>query len=129
MSNEQLDPCPFCGNKAKIERYGNGKHSTIYTCTYCGCRLETGEERDHGKRWNHRVKLNVQVTDKRCATCDWWQREQHLQYGVVYGSCGAPVPNSIEPNFERRWTHESEGADCVGYKPKGVAEAECNNTG
>ena len=51
-----LKPCPFCGAEAEIERVGTPRHSTIYNCTYCGCRLETGEEWwDHGKDWNTRA--------------------------------------------------------------------------
>jgi Lar family restriction alleviation protein len=52
--NEQLQPCPFCGGEAEIERYGNRRQSTIYACTMCGCRLETNEERNFGARWNER---------------------------------------------------------------------------
>ena len=37
-----LLPCPFCGGKAKFERIGNRRASTIVTCTNCGCTLETG---------------------------------------------------------------------------------------
>lgn len=50
-----LKPCPFCGEKAEIERYGNGRQSTIVNCTMCGCSLETGEEFNHGARWNSRT--------------------------------------------------------------------------
>ena len=50
-----LKPCPFCGAKAEIERVGTLRHSTIYNCTDCGCRLETGEEWAHGQDWNTRA--------------------------------------------------------------------------
>jgi Lar family restriction alleviation protein len=50
----KLLPCPFCGGEAEIERYGDRSQSTIYACTMCGCRLETGEEWDHGADWNRR---------------------------------------------------------------------------
>jgi hypothetical protein len=50
----KLLPCPFCGGEAEIERYGTHRYSTKYQCTECGCELETGEEWDHGKRWNER---------------------------------------------------------------------------
>ena len=46
---------PFCGSKAEIERYGDRRQSTRYACTECGCSLETGEERGHGKQWNRRT--------------------------------------------------------------------------
>lgn len=45
--------CPFCGGEASIERYGNTRVSTIYSCDDCGCQLETGEE-FHGRAWNTR---------------------------------------------------------------------------
>lgn len=53
--NKDLKPCPFCGGEAEIERYGTPRDSTIYSCRWCGCWLETGEERDHGARWNTRA--------------------------------------------------------------------------
>lgn len=50
-----LESCPFCGGAARIERRGDFRCSTIYSCTNCGCRLETCEERDHGEEWNRRA--------------------------------------------------------------------------
>jgi Lar family restriction alleviation protein len=50
----KLLPCPFCGGDATIERYGDRRQSTIYSCDSCGCTLETGEEWDHGREWNER---------------------------------------------------------------------------
>lgn len=55
-----LLPCPFCGSEAEIERYGDHRQSTIYACTMCGCRLETGEEWGHGENWNRRAKIEQQ---------------------------------------------------------------------
>lgn len=52
-----LEPCPFCESEVEIERYGNSRHSTIYNCTNCGCKLETGEEWSHGNRWNDQYAL------------------------------------------------------------------------
>jgi len=52
---EPLKPCPFCDGEAEIERYGNARQSTIYACTECGCRLETGETFNFGVCWNRRV--------------------------------------------------------------------------
>lgn len=49
-----LKPCPFCGGKAEIERYGTPRQSTIYQCEDCSCFLETGEEFNHGRQWNDR---------------------------------------------------------------------------
>lgn len=57
MANE-LKPCPFCGGKANIERYGNSKVSTWYTCEDCGASLETGETFNHGAQWNRRASPN-----------------------------------------------------------------------
>ena len=51
----ELLPCPFCGGKAYIEQVGTNRYSTIYECGSCGCRLETGEEFNHGSRWNKRA--------------------------------------------------------------------------
>ena len=57
MSAPELKPCPFCGGSAQIEQIGNRRRSTIVTCQYCGCRLETGEECGHGSAWNRRADL------------------------------------------------------------------------
>ena len=54
MADIKLLPCPFCGGEAEIERIGDRRRSTIYSCASCGCRLETGEEWGHGRRWNER---------------------------------------------------------------------------
>jgi Lar family restriction alleviation protein len=59
----KLLPCPFCGGEAEIERYGDRRQSTIYACTMCGCRLETGEEWDHGADWNKRHDCKVEVAE------------------------------------------------------------------
>lgn len=66
MNNELL-PCPFCGGKAEIERYGTPRQSTIYNCTECGCRLETGEEWGY-TQWNKRVEFKDSKTNYRA--CD-----------------------------------------------------------
>lgn len=49
-----LKPCPFCGGEAEIERQGTARQSTIYNCTNCGCRLETGETWQAPSQWNER---------------------------------------------------------------------------
>jgi len=54
----ELLPCPFCNGKAEIERLGDRGQSTIYACTECSCRLETGEEWGHGARWNMRAGVH-----------------------------------------------------------------------
>lgn len=58
-----LKPCPFCGEKASIERVGDRRQSTIYSCDGCGCRLETGEEWGHGGGWNKRSGNAANVID------------------------------------------------------------------
>lgn len=50
-----LRECPFCGGAADIEQYGDRSRCTIYACSVCGCRLETGEEWGHGGQWNTRA--------------------------------------------------------------------------
>lgn len=58
MSEPVLLPCPFCGGKAGIVRYGNSRGDwTQYVCHGCSCILETGETSDFGTRWNQRVDL------------------------------------------------------------------------
>lgn len=52
-----LEPCPFCESEVEIKRYGDKRQSTQYQCTNCGCFLETGEEWDHGRRWNDQYAL------------------------------------------------------------------------
>lgn len=60
MSDEvKLQPCPFCGGKATIERMGSIRASMIITCEDCGCRLETNEVfgmRPENCQWNYRHK-------------------------------------------------------------------------
>lgn len=51
----KLKACPFCGGEAEIERVGTARMSTIYFCTECSCRLETGETFNHGALWNRRA--------------------------------------------------------------------------
>ena len=50
----KLLPCPFCSGEAEITRIGDHRQSTQYECQECGCNLETGEEFNHGARWNTR---------------------------------------------------------------------------
>lgn len=59
----ELKSCPFCGGEAEIECYGTSKYSTRYACTNCGLRLETGEEFNHGERWNQRQDDWVSVNN------------------------------------------------------------------
>lgn len=65
-----LDPCPFCGGQAILERAGNRRQSTLYACQICGCRLETAEEWGHGRRWNDRV-ANAQARREALKEAGW----------------------------------------------------------
>jgi len=38
----ELKPCPFCEGKARFERIGNARRSTVVVCEDCGCRHESG---------------------------------------------------------------------------------------
>lgn len=67
--SEDLKPCPFCGGEAQIERVGDRRQSTIYSCLDCGCCLETGENHNQiPDRWNERTDVDAVVphhdTDK-----------------------------------------------------------------
>jgi hypothetical protein len=66
MSDIKLLPCPFCRNKAEIEQKGDRRQSTIYQCTFCGCKLETGEEWSHGADWNTRTE-NKRIAELEAA--------------------------------------------------------------
>lgn len=73
MSGVELAACPFCGGKAEIEQFGNTRVSTIYACGECGCRLETGEEFNHGRAWNRRaVPMEAVAWRYRLPGTDGW---------------------------------------------------------
>jgi len=59
---DDLKPCPFCGGNANIERIGDSRVSTIVSCDECGCRLENGEEFNHGIGWNTRADTGALAT-------------------------------------------------------------------
>lgn len=66
VPENELLPCPFCGGKAVYDRVGTHKVSCIILCIDCGCRLETGEEWNSGRRWNtRRPDAPGQEPDKR----------------------------------------------------------------
>lgn len=73
-----LKHCPFCGKNATVERVGDRRQSTIYSCDCCGCTLETGEEWDHGRDWNRRA----------CGGCGGWIKDADA-IGLKYGICPA----------------------------------------
>lgn len=76
----ELKGCPFCGCSAEIERVGNSRQSTIYSCDGCGCRLETNEEWGHGTAWNRRAPLT--------ATAESGEGEEVGEAGSMPGSAG-----------------------------------------
>lgn len=63
--SEELKPCPFCGGEAEIGQRGDRRQSTIYACTECGCRLETGEEWGFGRNWNTRAETPQSIPSER----------------------------------------------------------------
>lgn len=69
-TSEKLLPCPFCGGEAEIERLGDRRQSTQYSCTECGCFLETGEEWGHGTEWNRRAALATTEAERDTAHND-----------------------------------------------------------
>ena len=88
-TSEQLLPCPFCGGEAEIERLGDRRQSTQYSCTNCGCFLETGEEWGHGKRWNTRVALSaaegvkprtITVSDRLAEELKTWAEDERAAW-------------------------------------------------
>jgi len=70
-----LKPCPFCGP------------STQYECGMCGCHLETGEEWDHGRRWNQRPAedhLKEEIVRLQDEVHEW---EESDKAGPVITAC------------------------------------------
>ena len=51
-----LLPCPFCGHKPEVERWGSRRQSCIIECGYCGARLESSDEGEgNATSWNTRI--------------------------------------------------------------------------
>ena len=82
----KLLPCPFCGSSAEIERHGDRTRSTIYTCDSCGCTLETGEEWDHGRRWNIRADTTLRAENEMLRAA--LSQIDKLAVGHVTGAIG-----------------------------------------
>lgn len=84
MSMEQaleLSPCPFCGGEAEMNRRGDRRQSTIYSCTECGATLETGETFNFGAAWNARALTSSDDVETRA-------RE------LLAAACGLPVESN-----------------------------------
>lgn len=54
LTEADLLPCPFCGEKASIERLGTNRQSAQVSCDECGAFVESS---DIGicQQWNRRV--------------------------------------------------------------------------
>lgn len=96
----ELKPCPFCGSSAEIERYGNPQQSTIYTCTSCGCRLETGEEWDHGRLWNAREPVTpewqpIESAPRDGTRIDVWCRDVDDPSSKGWRECAATWDSQV----------------------------------
>lgn len=91
MADHTLAPCPFCGGEAEIERVGDARKSTIYSCTNCGCSLETGEQFNHGAAWNRR--------SPPAAVPDGWRRLL-LAAKILYQHSEACVTNHRDRNIK-----------------------------
>jgi Lar family restriction alleviation protein len=89
-----LDPCPFCGGEAEIERTGTARQSTIYACQNCGCRLETGETFNHGAQWNQRA---VTVVDRSIE----FGRQSDKEPGMEWISANDAPSGSSHPYSEQ----------------------------
>ena len=84
MSN--LKPCPFCGGDAEIERLGDRRQSTVYSCTQCGCMLETSEEFNHGSVWNTRPPTMIEKAAEEMAKALLSLRDAASDFSEAYDS-------------------------------------------
>lgn len=89
MPKGDLLPCPFCGGSAGIEQVGHRSQSTIYACDTCGCRLETGEEWDHGAAWNRRSDRAGLIAGLREAEAKARQFREHWSCAGGFGGHSA----------------------------------------
>jgi Lar family restriction alleviation protein len=52
---QNLEPCPFCGGRAALDREGTRQQSSIIFCSDCGARVEANETGEfNGDHWNRR---------------------------------------------------------------------------
>jgi hypothetical protein len=136
-----LEPCPFCGGAAEIERIGDGRQSTIYRCTNCGCTLETGETFSHGATWNRRPALAAAVQAEREAILGALQQMRDAEgdeidgrgYGlglaqaVVKARLSPTIPTvDIMPLFRKvfaAWQRDMRAGDGVAEEDVEIYEA------
>ena len=58
MTDKQLEPCPFCGDNATVEKNGRGDFYAL--CLNCGARGPAKEnQQDAGPAWDKRVPAPV----------------------------------------------------------------------
>ncbi len=99
MTNTPLKPCPFCGGKAEIERKGSTRQSTVYACTDCGCRKETGEVNHLGNLWNTRHVPEITDDDverARIARADEINRQVQREDDDVHIDWGKSMRAALE---------------------------------
>jgi len=121
--NTELKPCPFCGGEAEITQYGDSRKSTQYECTDCGCRLETGEEFNHGAAWNTRANGDQWISVDDRLPIDYMNVDKYetMKILIVSGgevefcefSCGnLPEPwykfEDFHKAFVTHWQHLPE---------------------
>lgn len=97
--SDELKACPFCGGEAEIERVGTARMSTIYFCTECSCRLETGETFNHGALWNRRAQLPRQGGE---AVGEVRALSDGKQYAALYTMVGQHLVG------EKLYTHPAD---------------------
>lgn len=101
----ELLPCPFCGSEAEIERIGNHRQSTIYQCTSCSCSLETGEEWDHGRRWNTRATPTPPIEGRDADV----ERVSKAIYDAVEPLSGDPIAVVLHNSDHLFWDDRLPG--------------------
>jgi hypothetical protein len=85
-----------------IERYGNTRQSTKYSCTYCGCRLETGETFDHGAAWN----IRENYSDESIENYERFLDAAHKRWGRI--TIDASIARTMAD-----WIEKGENLDLV----------------
>ncbi|HEV7286687.1 MAG TPA: hypothetical protein VGN75_17685, partial [Kaistia sp.] len=138
-----LAPCPFCGNEAEIERLGDRRQSTIYSCTFCGCSLETGEEWGHGTDWNRRAAptppaaeafspVDETTRDQIAAVMLLHGTEAQQREAAEYAGLKPPAAEALgddwrdDPSSDERWSagvdyHAQQLCAVLGVEPKTVS--------
>lgn len=122
----ELEPCPFCGHEAEFERKGTPRFSTIIVCTWCGARLETGEEWDHGRVWNRRVPAQSErdsrdrrFTEHTAAVGDFLRD----LLSVYYPCADVPVLN-IKDACELLLSHAEHDRQFANQQANRISELE-----